>query len=179
VRLRIYHQPNIKKGSVMSDYPAEPFMAQAEQRHPAAEYAFPAPPKLHWALVLLFTVLTLGIFLIVWMFIQSSWVKKIDPTSNATTQFIAYLVLFVASQILGEGGSDGLKSLGLLLMIGSYIAFYFGAYSIRRSMLEHYNKVEPMQLKLSSAMTFFFSTFYLQYHMTRIADVIVSRAQVS
>jgi hypothetical protein len=64
----------------MSDYPTQPYTAQAEQRHPAAEYAFPTPPKLHWALVLLFTVLTLGIFLIVWMFIQSSWAKKIDPT---------------------------------------------------------------------------------------------------
>lgn len=153
----------------MSDFQTEPFTGQAGRRDAAAEYAFPAPPKLHWALVLLFTVLTLGIFLVVWMFIQSSWVKKIDPTSNATTQFIAYLVLFVASQVLGESGSDGLKSLSVLLTIGSYIAFYFGAYSIRRSMLDHYNNMEPMQLKLSSAMTFFFSTFYLQYHMTRIA----------
>lgn len=153
----------------MSDCQTEPFTGQAGRHDPAAEYAFPAPPKLHWALVLLFTVLTLGIFIIVWMFIQSSWAKKIDPTSNATTQFVAYLVLFVASQILGESASDGLQSLGVLLMIGSYIVFYFGAYSIRTSMLEHYNKVEPVQLKLSAAMTFFFSTFYLQYHMTRIA----------
>ncbi len=153
----------------MSEFQTEPFTGQTGRPDPAAEYAFPTPPKLHWALVLLFTVLTFGIFMVVWMFIQSSWIKKIDPTSNATTQFIAYLVLFVASQMLGESASDGLQGLGLLLVIGSYIAFYFGAYSIRRSMLAHYNKVEPMQLKLSSAMTFFFSTFYLQYHMTRIA----------
>jgi hypothetical protein len=78
-------------------------------------------------------------------------------------------VLFVAGQILGESGSDGLKSLSVLLTIGSYVVFYFGVYSIRRSMLEHYNNVEPVQLKLSAAMTFFFSTLYLQYHMTRIA----------
>lgn len=57
----------------------------------------------------------------------------------------------------------------MLFTLGSYVAFYFGAYSIRRSMLDHYNKVEPMQLKLSAAMVFFFSTFYLQYHMTRLA----------
>ncbi len=88
-------------------------------------------------------------------------------------------MLFVAGQILGESGRDGLKGLSVLLTIGSYIVFYFGAYSIRRSMLEHYNKVEPMQLKLSSAMAFYFSTFYLQYHMTRIAFVMVSRSQVS
>lgn len=61
------------------------------------------------------------------------------------------------------------QGLGLLLMLGSYIVFYFGACSIRRTMLEHYNKVEPMQLKLSAAMVFSFSCFYLQHHMTRFA----------
>lgn len=153
----------------MSDFQTQPFSNPAAQRQTASADSFPAPPKLHWALVLLFTILTLGIFMLVWMFIQSSWAKKIDPASNATTQFIAYLVMFVVSQILTESASNGLKALGLLVMIGSYIVFYFGAYSIRRSMLAHYNHVEPMQLKLSAAMVFFFSCFYLQYHMTRIA----------
>ncbi len=153
----------------MSDFQTEPFSNTVAQRHPAAGASFPAPPKLHWALVLLFTILTFGIFMLVWIFIQSSWAKKIDPASNATTQFIAYLVMFVVSQVLLEASSAGLKALGLLLMIGSYIVFYFGAYSIRRSMLAHYNQVEPMQLKLSAAMVFFFSCLYLQYHMTRIA----------
>jgi len=153
----------------MSDFQTEPFSNQVAQRHQAASASFPAPPKLHWALVLLFTILTLGIFMVVWLFIQSSWAKKIDPESNATTQFIAYLALIVVGQVLVGAGGDGLKGVGVLLMLGSYIVFYFGAYSIRRTMLDHYNQVEPMQLTLSAAMVFFFSCFYLQYHMTRIA----------
>ena len=130
--------------------------------------SYPTPPQLHWALVLLFTLLTLGIFMIVWIFVQSTWVRKINPASNATTQFVVYFLIAISGQILVEG-SDGLKSVGMLLLLASYVVFYFGAYSIRRSMLNHYNSVEPMQLKLSAAMTFLFSTFYLQYHMTRIA----------
>lgn len=153
----------------MSDFQTEPFSSPAVQRHTASGAHYPAPPKLHWALVLLFTILTLGIFMLVWIFIQSSWAKKIDPASNATTQFIAYLVIFVVSQIMLESASEGLKSVGLLLMLASYVVFYFGAYSIRRTMLAHYNHVEPMQLKLSAAMVFLCSCFYLQYHMTRIA----------
>lgn len=132
---------------------------------------FPAPPKLHWALVLLFGVLTVGIFLIVWMFIQASWARKINPASNATAQFVGYLLLFLLSEIFSADSSDGLKSVSILFLLSSYVFFYFATYSIRRTMLDHYSRVEPMQLKLSAAMTFFFSTFYLQYHMTRIADM--------
>ncbi|MNF15707.1 hypothetical protein D3C80_2184330 [compost metagenome] len=40
---------------------------------------------------------------------------------------------------------------------------------MRRSMLNYYNSVEPIALRLSNAMVFFFSMPYLQYHMTRIA----------
>ncbi|MNO07523.1 hypothetical protein D3C81_2297500 [compost metagenome] len=48
--------------------------------------------------------------------------------------------------------------------------FYCGYYSMRRSMLDYYNSVEPIGLKLSSALLFFFSMLYLQHHMTRIAQ---------
>ena len=36
-------------------------------------------------------------------------------------------------------------------------------------MLNYYNSVEPINLRLSGVMTFFFNILYLQYHMTRIA----------
>lgn len=151
----------------MSEHQTEPGMEPDLPRSEMNENAYPAPPQLHWALVLLFAIFTLGIFMIVWIFVQSTWARKINPASNASAQFAFYVALAVASQLLVEG-SGGLKAVGMLLTLVSYVVFYFGAYSIRRSMLIHYNKVEPMQLELSAAMTFLFSTFYLQYHMTRI-----------
>src|ERR1051325_9971657 len=42
-------------------------------------YAPSLPPDLHWALVLLFTIVTFGIFGIVWVFIEASYVKRVDP----------------------------------------------------------------------------------------------------
>ena len=50
----------------------------------AARAALPAPPALHWSLVLLFGVLTLGVFWLIWLFVQANWVHKIDPQSKAT-----------------------------------------------------------------------------------------------
>ena len=37
-------------------------------------------------------------------------------------------------------------------------------------MTEYYNNIEPINLKISGVMTFFFTTLYLQHHMTRIAE---------
>ncbi len=130
----------------------------------------PLPPKLHWGLVLLFTVLTLSIFMFVWVFIQSNWVKKIDPASNSTPQFIGYVVLMIAGQVLTEASTDGVQALGGLLLLGGYVAFYFGVYSMRRSMLNYYNKDNPERLKISAVWTFLFSILYLQSHMTEISD---------
>jgi hypothetical protein len=147
----------------------EPFTSPPAARTQPPDPAWPAPPKLHWGLLLLFTVLTCGLFLAVWLFIQSSWVKKINPDSSATPLFISYLVLFILGQLLAEDADAGLKGLGAFLTLASYVVFYIAEYSIRRSMLDHYNNVETIALDMSNAMVFFFSCFYLQYHMTRIA----------
>lgn len=128
------------------------------------------PPKLHWGLVVLFSVLTFGIFAVVWMFIQSSWVRKIDPQSKATKYLIGYLLLAVIGGAIGASESKGVKGLGLLLQLLSYVVFYCAYYAMRRSLLNYYNSVEPIGLKLSNAMTFLFSMLYLQHHMTRIAE---------
>lgn len=138
---------------------------------PRTQPALPVPPKLHWVLVLAFTVVTLGIFYIVWMFVQSAWIKRIDPTSRATTLLAIYVVLALAGQAIGEAGGEGspAEAVGILLVLAGTVVSIFGFFSIRRSMLDYYNQVEPIDLRLSAALTFFLSVFYLQYHMTRIA----------
>ena len=70
--------------------------------------SIPPPPRLHWALVLLFTVLTLGIFYIVWMFVQARWVRTIDPASNAMTLSAVYVVLFIAGEIIAAAGGEAI-----------------------------------------------------------------------
>ncbi len=131
----------------------------------------PPPPRLHWALLLLFTVLTLGVFYLVWMFVQAAWVRKIDPASNAMTLFIVDMVLFVAGEAVAAAGGEGSngETAGTLLVLAGIVVFVVGTYSIRRSMINHYNSAEPIGLRLSAALTFFLGLLYLQHHMTRIA----------
>lgn len=131
----------------------------------------PLPPRLHWALVLLFTLLTFGVFFVVWICIQAAWIKKIDPRSNAMAMMVIYLVLVLVGQVIASAnpeGSSGAAAGGMLVLIGSIVSIV-GIFSMRRSMLDHYNKAEPIGLRLSGALTFFIGVFYLQHHMTRIA----------
>jgi uncharacterized membrane protein len=145
--------------------------ALSARQVPTFETNAPLPPKLHWTLVLLFTLLTFGLFVIVWLFIQAAWVKKIDPRSRALTMMAIYLALVVVGQAISaasEKESAEAAAGGMLVLIGSVVAVV-GMFSMRRSMIDYYNSVEPIGLKLSAALTFFFGLFYLQYHMTRIA----------
>jgi hypothetical protein len=42
-------------------------------------------------------------------------------------------------------------------------------FQMRDSMVNYYNRAEPIGLRMSGAMTFFFGTFYIQHHLSRIA----------
>jgi len=39
---------------------------------------------------------------------------------------------------------------------------------MRDALVDYYNTVEPINLRLSGVMTFFFAVFYFQYHFCRI-----------
>jgi hypothetical protein len=59
--------------------------------------------------------------------------------------------------------------LGGLLIIAGAIIYLFGVFSIKAAMEEYYNSTENIGLQMSGAMTFFFSTIYIQYHINSIA----------
>ena len=41
----------------------------------------PLPPKLHWGWVLLLTIVTAGLFYVIWSFVQAVWVR-VNPKSE-------------------------------------------------------------------------------------------------
>jgi hypothetical protein len=59
---------------------------------------YPDPPNLHWGLVLLFTVITCGIFSLVWEIVQAVWIKRVEPESkSAYIYMVERLSLYSAS----------------------------------------------------------------------------------
>jgi hypothetical protein len=143
-----------------------------------AERAGPMPPDLHWALILLIGFFC-GIFHLVWLFIEAGFVKKIDPESKGialligamVTQVVALIVFFAAAGV--SSGRDEPPALALtlflLLFVGGVVLQIMAVFNMRSSLEDYYNTVEPISLRLSGVMTFFFAIYYFQYHFSRIA----------
>jgi exosortase/archaeosortase len=139
-----------------------------------AGFAGAVPPDMHWPLVYLFAALTFGIFGIIWIFKQMNFVKTIDPSNKSKTMILAgiglyvgYIVLVIAGTASGEAS---LAAVGGLAALAAAVCMIMGVFGMRKSLVNYYNSVEPIQLRLSGVMTFFFHFLYFQYHFRRIAD---------
>ena len=133
-----------------------------------------APPGLHWGWVLVIAFVTFGLFYIVWAFVQATWIRRhVDSKSQAIPLLIAYVMLAFASGYVGDTApKDSLRDIaGLLISLASFACAIIAFFSMRRSLLDHFNRVEPIGLKLNGVMTFFFNVFYFQHHLTRIAKL--------
>ena len=137
------------------------------------------PPDFHWALVLLISFFC-SIFQIVWLFIEAGFVKKIDSESKGVAflagglvaQIVAFIVLFSS---IGMTPDRQEPSLGVFvpfffIALAGIVLHLIGIFQMRSSLVNYYNTVEPINLRLSGVMTFFFAVYYFQYHFSRIAN---------
>jgi len=136
------------------------------------------PPDFHWALVFLINFFC-SIFSIVWLFVEAAFVKKIDRESKCIAMLIGgfgcwivgFLILVTTGSFNGQRDDvpAGIIPFALLALAG-VVLHYIGIFQMRNSIENYYNTVEPINLRLSGVMTFFFTIYYFQYHFTRIAN---------
>ena len=148
---------------------------------------FPDPPNLHWGLVIVLSLVTNNLFLIIWEFVQAAWLKKVQPDATAMKKYItAYalligglIVLMISGGVFAATSQAGntpvagilIALLGVAACFGGVVMAIVARFSFRASMEEHFNGPEPIGLRLSGAMTFFFGAFYFQYHLNRINEL--------
>jgi len=162
---------------VMAQPQMVPQYGQAAPYYPGVPYAQAGgaqivPPNLHWALLLILSIT--WVFAFIWTFVQAGYARKIDASSSALWAFILWTGLSGADfamniQAVMAGGGAAAPPLAGYLGVGGIICYFWGVFSIRKSMETYYNSVEPIQLQMSGVLTFFFGIYYLQYHMSRIA----------
>jgi hypothetical protein len=127
--------------------------------------SFPAPPRVHWAvlfaaivgsegLVLLFVPIPYRAFLVnlviaAWPIYLCVWMRKIDVRSIA----LYWALASFATQFLF-----------------SWLLWIVVICEVREELVEHYNRREPIGLRLNLVMTLLFSFVYFQYHLNRIAN---------
>jgi hypothetical protein len=148
-------------------------------RRPRPRWPAPlVPPDFHWGLVLLFTVLTCGLFAYAWIIVEAAFVRKLRPQSNGLLLVILGIAGFFVGSFL-EGFVNALNPsegspvgglVSLVINLGALVVYFVGLFQIRSDMEDYYNTIEPINLRLSGVMTFFFAIFYFQYHFSRIAQ---------
>ncbi len=139
---------------------------------PAFAIGGPVPTDLHWGLVLLFSVLTCGLFGWAWLFVEAAYVRKIDRESHGVLfSFLAFLGFFFAWLVNGVSHAIDNESSAWtgILMFAGLIFLLIAIFQIRSDMEDYYNIAEPINLKVNGVMTFFFGILYLQHHLSRIA----------
>jgi hypothetical protein len=125
---------------------------------------YPAPPRVHWSLLLVAIAGSEGVvywfvpqpyreFLInlviaVWPIYLSLWIRKIEPRS---------LSLYWALASFATG------------FLFSWLLWIVVIFEVREELLDHYNRREPIGLRLNLVLTTLFSFVYFQYHLERIA----------
>jgi len=133
---------------------------------------YPNPPNLPWWVVLILGFITYGLFGWIWAFVEAAWVRKVDQRSKGVG-FLALAVSFVIVGLIvtvAMAQNNG-PPVGLPVILAGDVMVFVAAFNMRRSIETHYNSAEPVGLKLSGAMTFFFSFLYFQYHFSRIVKM--------
>jgi hypothetical protein len=130
----------------------------------AFKNSYPIPPRLHWAALFIaiagseglvlwlvpqpFRDLLVNLVIAAWPIYLCIWIRKIDLRS---------LSLYWALASFATG------------FLFSWLLWIVAIFEIREELLEHYNRREPIGLRLNLLMTLFFSFVYFQYHLNRIA----------
>jgi len=132
----------------------------------------PTPPSLHWAVVLVLDLLTLGLFGYFWMFRQAQFARKIDPSNRAVFQVLVSVMLFLFSFLMAvivgwtvaRGGQSTDLSGVMNIMRLFQILMVITAYTqIRKSLNMRYG------LQLNPILAVIFNVFYVQYHLSKLA----------
>lgn len=170
--------PGIAEGQAQGVFtPPPPGQAPQQAAQPVASpSAYPTPPNMHWLIVLILSAFTYGLGGLVWGFKQAFFVRKLDPGSKGVRYLflaaVAMVIQVALYFVLVSSSPTGFSALWMVSLTNVVIIVFalMGIFGMRKSLLHHYNTVEPIGLRLGGIMTFFFSILYFQYHFSRIAN---------
>jgi hypothetical protein len=129
----------------------------------------PPPPRLHWILVLVLSVVTLGFFADIWFIVQAVWVKKFDEESKALPLYVGGFVLSLFAEVLPKLGAA--TPLTAVFWVAAIALDLFGSFNLRDSLAFYLSNLEGRPRYLNGMMTIFFGPIYFQYHMDRVRSM--------
>lgn len=140
---------------------------------PPVYRAFPRPPRLHWAWVLVLSIVTFGMFWAIWMVVQARWVKKATGWANPLWWTLAYLTFVVGIVLAAIGGNvfitvtgrhdlylTFITTLRTLRRIVGFLLYVAAVFALKSGL-----ESEPIRIPLLGLVTFFGGPVYFQYYL--------------
>ena len=166
-------------GAAVAAAPVYAATAPAYPQQPAS--AYPDPPNLHWALELLLGFVTCYVFVVVWNLVIASWANRVQPASKALMFYIIATVLILINAgtswgvVIAISHHSGVPPqphlLGNLIGLATWVMRLIARFTLRDTLEQHFNTAEPVGLRLSAVMTFFFGGIYFQYKLNEINQI--------
>lgn len=125
----------------------------------------PLPPNLHWSLVVVLGIVTVGIFWVIWLFVQAAWIRKVVPKSRALFYLLGYVIAAFLAVLFDKSLVDP------ILRIAGIVLSLMGIFAMRSDIEEYSTTLTPAGISLSGVMTFFFSAAYFQYHLKEVREL--------
>lgn len=140
---------------------------------PPVYRAFLSPPRLHWAWVLVLSIVTAGVFWMVWMVVQAYWVKKATGNSKAFAWTLAYLFFVVGLMVVAVAGSvfytlteqhsliaDFMDTLQNLRRAVGFLLYIMSAFMLKSAL-----ESSPIGIPLHGLGALFLGPVYFQYFL--------------
>ena len=139
---------------------------------PRAVLAAAEPPALHWGVLLVFAVVTAGLFSWIWSVVLAGWVRRIDPRNRAILLLICCPVLSIVAvaALFTAPDRTGLMATAVFAQLAAVAFFVVAIFGIRRSILAHYRANENPSFSLSRFMTLLFGVVYFQFKLNDMRD---------
>ena len=146
----------------------------------------PSPPDIPWGIALAIEIFTEFSFFVAWDIVQALWLYRVQKSSRALWYYGVAVALLLANLPTIYSGMTHFKLLGLIgstrstvLTIAVIVVRIAGHFSMRKSLLEHFNVVEPVGLRLRWLWTLVLGGLYFQYHFNRINEIKRARAALA
>jgi len=149
---------------------------------------YPAPPDVHWGMLLTAWVVFAILIAIctpkedwdffsylavdVWALFICIWIRKLDPRSMSIYWCGAYVAVQLAGSVPSapQPYSLGLEVVAVASGLLRLVLWIVTIYVVRAELLKHYNQREPIGLRLGGVTTFFFSFLYFQSRLYPIVQ---------
>lgn len=114
--------------------------------------------------LLLLTVVTAGIYAIVWMFINTPKLEKVTSKKIADNTFLIWLAVFagLGGALVGTG-EESLDVISGLFTIASWVLYIIWAFRAKNALQEYALTEHKVDLRLNGIYTFFLTIYYINY----------------